>query len=232
MLERLLGGLPDVTIERDARLQEFGDRFTVAEATGKVNDRAWWLGYKREVEAFALQYGYSFGSHAEGWDLASWRSWVEDTQSLFRIVAASAGQDNRPTLVTMHSAAQNRAREAAREAAKMLSRAPRSMRALPGLSRQLAVARARAERVFALASTAVRLVVMEMGGRLVEAGALAESADIFHLTPEELLALPGRLREDGRAEIALEVTRRKHDLWLEGRLSAPAVLDRRLKTQG
>ena len=56
LLERLLGGLPDGAIERDALLQEFGDRFVVAEATGKVDDRDWWLGYKGEVEAFALEY--------------------------------------------------------------------------------------------------------------------------------------------------------------------------------
>ena len=35
MLDRLLAGAPDKTIDRDARLQEFGDRFAAAESTAR-----------------------------------------------------------------------------------------------------------------------------------------------------------------------------------------------------
>lgn len=222
---RLLEGLPDPTVLRDARLQELGERFRIANDNGKLGDEKWRHHYKREVEHFAREYGYSFAQVSELYDVASWKSWVEDDDAVFRIIGAVARQGSRPTLVTRHCAAQASADEAAGEAAALFKGgARRSLQSLLRLSRSILTNHNEAEQIYALACTGLRLALVEHAGRLHSSGVLAEKNDIFCLTLDELLALPAKPDKAARNSVATRIARRKHDLWLERRLSPPDVL--------
>lgn len=225
MRRELLGGLPDPTVIRDARLRELGERVRIAEDRGKIDNPEWGRELRRDVDAFARDFGCSFVSAAGLYDISSWKSWIEDTDSLFRIIAALAQQDKRPTLVTLHFAAQVDAMEAAAEATKLFKGASRKrFEDILLVSRSYLARRNEAEQVYALACTGLRLVLAEVAGRMRDSGILAETDDVFHLTLDELLASPTKPSASDRTSLAVTVAARKHELWLEKRLTAPDTL--------
>jgi len=217
---RLIGGLRDVTFMRDAKLQELGERFAIAEGSGKLNDEKWWRGYKRDVEKLARDYGYAFRDIDESLDAATWRSWIEDTDAVFRLIGAMARMDKRPSLVTMHCAAEREAELAREQALKLIKSSQRAeLRRLLRLARGWLESRSEIEQAYTHACAALRLVLAEMSKRLVEAGIIAHKDDIFYLTINELLNAAA-----GSREIASKIANRKHDVWLEHRLIAPKRL--------
>lgn len=219
---RLLGGVKDALFERDALLQELSDRFAIAERSGKLDDESWWRGYKRDVERFAREYGYAFQNTEEAVDPARWRSWIEDTDPIFRIIGAISKCGANPTLVTLHCAAEQDALNAENEAFGKLAKGRQA-----NLKRLLEPARGRirvsaeTELDCALAATAFRLLVMELARRLQCVGVIASAGDIFNLSLEEILGLPP---EPDAVELATLIARRKHDGWLERRLIPPETL--------
>ena len=224
LYRKLLAGLPDTTVMRDARLQELGERFAAAEESGKLTDESWWRTYKRDVDAFARDYGYSFKDAGQMCDIASWISWVEDTDPVFRMISATARRGERPTLVTVHCDAQEASERAADNAPEVLGldgkQRHRFTTLLP-LARAWLAARNDTEHVYALACTALRLVLARLSRTLCESGMIAEPDDVFQLTLDELLALPEEVSEADRAAFASLIAARKHQLWLERRLVPP-----------
>ena len=105
----LLAGLECPSFMRDARLQEMGEVLAAVESAGKMDDQTWWRGYRRSVRDFATEYGCSFGDLGEMSDPANLQSWVEDLDTVFRIIGALAVRGCRPSLVTLHCAAQDEA---------------------------------------------------------------------------------------------------------------------------
>ena len=227
LYRKLLAGMPDTTIMRDARLQELGERFAAAEKSGKLTDETWWPAYKRDVDAFARDYGYSFKDAGEMYDIALWQSWVEDSDVVFRMISAIARRGKRPTLVTVHCAAQEGAERAADSAPEILGLGGRQrhrFRTLAFLARTWLTAKNDTEHVYALACTALRLVLMQLGRRLCESGMIGGPDDVFQLTLDELLAAPADVSGGDRAAFASLIAARKHQLWLERRLVAPHTL--------
>lgn len=222
---RLLGGVDDAAFERDALLQELSDRFAIAEQSGKLDDEVWWRGYKGDVESFARDYGYAFRDMGEAADPARWRSWISDTDPVFRMIGAISRRGASPSLVTLHCAA---AEEAVASEADVLARIPSGKQAnvkrLLELARGWVRTRSEAEVECARAGAALRAAVMEMAGRLEQAGVLASREDAFCLDLEELAALPSEPSSACRDQLATKIAGRKHDQWLERRLTPPEML--------
>lgn len=222
---RLLSCISDSTLLRDAKLQELGERFAIAEDTGKLGEEKWWRGYKHDVESFSREYGYAFKDAGELHDIASWRSWVEDTDAVFRMIGAIADQDNRLTLVTQHCAAEIDAAEAEAQCIKEFQgKTHNRFNELLRLSRAWLTTRNDTEASYALACTALRLIIIELAARLQNAGLISEKEDIFFLSLDELLSVPANSSEEDRIKITAIIADRKHELWLEKRLYAPERL--------
>jgi len=225
LYRRLISGAAETLVARDARLQDMADRFATARRSGRLDDVEWWSAFRREVEAFAREYGYAFADSGEAYDVGAWRSWIEDPEPIFRMIGALARRGRRTSLVTLHHACRASARSAEREAEDMYEgTAAQYFRDLLELARGWLAARIEVESLCALAGTALRLVLIELGRRLVESGMLRSEQDIFFMREDEIrsiLAKPGKVRGIRTAGL---VAQRKHEVWLQSRLVAPARL--------
>ncbi len=227
LCRRLVSGVAESTVMRDARLQDLGDQLATARQTGKLDDRKWWSAFRGDVEALAREHGYAFADAGEAYDVASWRSWVEDPEPLFRTIGALARRGKRTSLVTLHSAGQASARQAEEEAGAMYKGSARTrFRSLLALSRGWMVLRCDAQSMCALAGTALRLALLELGRRLVESGTLFSAEDVFRLRTEDILSLPAEPTEAQRAKLKADIASANHELWLQCRLVAPERLPR------
>ncbi|MCX6344837.1 MAG: hypothetical protein NT018_07165 [Armatimonadetes bacterium] len=220
LYDRLIGGLPCPTFMRDARLQEFGDRFSTAEQTGKLADELWWKSYRTEVKSFASEYGYSFKDSGEMWDPASWKSWIEDLDVVFRMIGAIARRGNRPSLVTLHCKAEESAAQASFESLRMAAEDKTKFRKMVQAARGWLCARNECEQTFVLSCTAMRLAALEMGRRLCKNGLIAQREDVFHLTIDEIKAISQTKSDDERSAMVAKIAMRKHEYWLESRMAA------------
>ncbi|MCE5315019.1 MAG: PEP/pyruvate-binding domain-containing protein [Armatimonadota bacterium] len=214
---RLLGGLPGGLIMRDARLQELAEQFCVAEKSGKIDDTGWRRSYKADVESFAWEYGYCVKNPGEALDVASWESWIENTDIVFRMIAAINRRSSKPSLITLHCAAENDYRQAVSEVGLSIgggrrSRFEKTLRSARGW---LALGND-CELTLGLACAGLRLIMIELGHRLSKAKIITDPGDVFHLCLAEIA--------DAGDETAALVAQRKHELWLEQRLSPPAFL--------
>ena len=221
---RLLGGVPDAVFERDALLQEMAERFAMAEQSGKLEDEKWWRGYKIGVEKFALAHGYAFRDSGEAADPARWRSWVEDTDPVFRMIGAISKRGEGATLVTRHFAAEQDSHSAVADALKIRSLNGSDLKRLVELARSWICARTEAERHCTLGAAALRQAIVELAGRLERAGAVTSADDVFLLSVAELASIAEQPGAAQRAELAAKIAIRKHEAWLEGRLVAPEKL--------
>lgn len=225
LIRRLLGGVRDVIFERDALLQELSERFAIAEKSGKLEDEKWWRGYKSDVEQFERQYGYAFKDAGEAADASRWRSWVEDPDSVFRMIGAISKRGSKPTLVTLHSAAEQDSAEAEAEALAQLAGGKQShLKRLLESARGLLSVRSEMEQNCALAGTALRRRLVDYAGRLERAGMIYCCGDVFCLEIDELLSIPAQAAYSARTEFAAKIARRKHEEWLEQRLTPPETL--------
>lgn len=225
LLDKLLGGIPSPAILRDAKLQEFGDRFRIAEDTHKLDDEGWRHAYKREVDAFAREYGYSHTDQSQIYDVMSWVSWIENSDPVFHIIGTLKRQGSRPSLVTRHCAAEQAASAAAAEVMQALKSAVRGrFSGLLQISRDLIAAYDQAQMTCALVQTALRLIMNDMGRRLREMRLIHRAEDIRHLTLDELATIADEPSPAERKKTAALVAQRKHQVWLELRLQAPRTL--------
>lgn len=225
LYQKLLCGLPSPTIMRDAKLQELGEKFAIADGQGRTGDRKWWLGYKKSVDEFAREYGYSFKNAGEMCDVALWESWIEDSDSVFRAIGALARRDKRPSLLTQHCASEQAAIIAACDTeAHFKGKQHTHFKTVLELSRQWLSAANEIEHVYALACTSLRLVLMELGDRFCDSHLISEIDDIFFLTFDEIAALPAQPNETHRAIVSADIACRRHNLWMEQRLIAPDIL--------
>ncbi len=225
LYQRLISDAAGPVVMRDARLQDLGDRLAAAKRSGLLDDGKWWSGFKHEVESFAREYGYAFADLGEAYDVASWRSWVEDTEPLFRMIGALARRGKRPSLVTLHNAREVSAKLAEEEADEIYEgKAGAHFRSLLDVARGWLAMRSEAESICALACTALRLTLVEFGRRLVASGVLRNEEDVFYLRVEEIFSLPAKPNGSQTAKTAAVVARRKHELWLQRRLAAPDLL--------
>lgn len=226
---RLLGGLSGGAIMRDAHLQELADQFCFADKSGKVDEASWRKSYKADVEKFARSYGYSFTSLGEVCDPSCWQSWAENNDIVFRMIAAIKRRENRPSLITLHCAAEDDFHQAESEVEKAIGSAKRT-----GFEKTLRLARGwlslgnDCEIALGVASTALRLAILELGRKLASASIIADKRDVFHLSLAEIAEL-GNASEK---ETAALVAQRKHDIWLEQRLSAPEYLHSETSVRG
>lgn len=221
---RLLGGVPDAVFERDALLQEMAERFAMAEQSGKLDDEKWWRGYRTGVERFALAHGYAFKDPGETADPSRWRSWIADTNPVFRMIGAISKKGGGTTLVTRHCAAEQDSNAAQTDVAKLVSGKQTDIKRLVELGRGWIGARAEAERQCALAGAMLRLAVDALAGKLECAGAISSTGDVFLLSVAELVAMPEQPDAEQRSELAAKIALRKHDAWMERRLVAPKTL--------
>lgn len=221
---RLLGGVPDVTFERDALLQELAERFAIAEQSNRLDDEKWWRSYKGDVERFARTYGYAFKDPGEAADPVRWRSWIADTDPVFRMIGAVSRRGESPTLVTRHCAAEQDCHAAEAEAMAKLRSGRSELKKAVELARGWIYARTEAERDCGLAGARLRLAVDELAGRLDQAGVLSSSEDAYSLSVPEILAIPTKPDAEQRAELGGTIARRKHESWMERRLTPPARL--------
>jgi pyruvate,water dikinase len=225
LLRRLLGGISDSLFERDALLQELSERFAIAEKSNKLEDEKWWRGYKGDVEQFARSYGYSFRDAGDAADPRRWKSWTEDHDLVFRMIGAISKRGDRPTLVTLHSAKAEDAAAAEAEALAGVASGKQShFRRLLESAREMLRLRSDTERVCALACSALRRLLLEQANRLQSAGLLASCGDVFYLEVGEILQAVEQDPKPARPELAATIARRKHEEWLERRLTAPARL--------
>lgn len=222
---RLLGGLPDETVTRDARLSELGERFAAAEAQDKLDDEKWWREYKADVERFAREYGYSFTCRRERYDIAVWESWAENSDSVFRMISAMTRQSSDQRILARHASAEQDARKAAAESRKMFRGSEkREFESLLRLSRDWLALRNSIEHCHALTCSVLKRVLREVSSRVIKRGGCAEAADIYSLTIDEL---SGLLQKNGGVDIGGVrgiLAQRKHEMWLESRLGAPEAL--------
>ncbi len=222
---RLLGGVQDSVYERDVLLQELSERFSIAEKSGKLEEEKWWRGYRSDVEKFARQYGYSFRDAGDAADPSRWQSWTEDVDAVFRMIGAISRRGAKPTLVTLHSAAELDAKSAEDEVLAQLSNGKQAnLKRLLESARSILCLRAETEQLHALSCAALRRHVLALANRLCEAGAIAAREDAFLLDIDELVGLVEQSPESVQAELRGKIAGRKHEGWLERRLSAPDAL--------
>lgn len=212
LLWKVLGGLPSALLDRDAVLQELAERFVAAENTGKIDDQSWWRSYKSDVERFAGDYVYAFKYGGEAADVSRWRSWVEDSDAVYRIISGVSKRGNSASLVTLNCSAGQDAEIAQAEYPHC--------KKLIQLCRKWIACRAEVEQVSARACTALRLTVVELAARLAQAGAISDPQDIFYLTADELV----QLTDADYLGFASKIAQRKHKMWLERRLIAPELV--------
>ena len=122
----LLGGLPGRVIMRDARIQELADQFRAAEKTGRIDDPNWRRSYKIDVESFARDYGYAFLNPGQSLDPSAWESWVENSDIVFRKIAAINRCESHTSLITLHCAAEDAFRQTAAEMEKIIGPAKKA----------------------------------------------------------------------------------------------------------
>ncbi|MEN6357337.1 MAG: PEP/pyruvate-binding domain-containing protein [Armatimonadota bacterium] len=230
-INKLFGWLPGGAIMRDAHLQELADQFCSAEKSGRIDDPAWRRSYKADVEKFAQEYGHSFIRLDDMYDPAAWESWVENSDTVFRMIAAINRRQSIAGLITLHCAAEDDYHPAVMDTEKAVGPAKKA-----GFEKTLRFARGwlslgnECEIALANASAQLRLAIIELGRKLANANMIADKHDAFHLALSEIAELvdqPGASRE---REIAALVAQRKHEIWLEARLCPPDVLQNGLAT--
>lgn len=225
LMWRLVGGISDAYFERDALLQEMSERFAIAEQSNKLDDEKWWRSYKAGVEKFALSYGCAFASPGQAADPSRWKSWIEDTDSLFRIIGAISHKGTGTTLVTRHCAAEQDFRTAESEALRGIAAGKQSgLKRMVELSRCWIAARSQAEHLCELSSSMLRLRLIELAGKLEQNRAISSPDDVFLLSVQELLSISEQLDSQQRSELAAKIARRKHEAWIERRFVAPRTL--------
>ncbi len=223
--QQLMAGAALPFIARDTTLQDLGDRLAAARSTGKIEDDQWRKQFRQEVENFAREYCYAFQHHGEPYDVASWKSWIEDSDILFRIIGALARRGKRASLPSLWEVRKRAVPQVKRDILAAYSgRAREHLSKLIVQSLGWVEARSAAYCVCARAGTALRLAMLELGSRLQGFRALVRPEDIFHFELDECDELACRGMSMKTGEIVRLLADRKHRIWLQERLQAPEKL--------
>lgn len=180
----------------------------------------------------ASRFGYSFRSSRDARDPAAWRSWVENPELISKTALILAQGP-----LTDIGLAQKQALQDSKTAEKSVTTAIQSsygaltrpiarirFRLLLSLAKNWITAASGRNVVHALAISALRVYLIELGRRLEEVGAVSCPEDIFCLTVEEINRLGAKLEKVDAGSIRRLIAERKHELWLQGRLNAPRWL--------
>ncbi|MFQ3548323.1 MAG: PEP/pyruvate-binding domain-containing protein [Armatimonadota bacterium] len=220
--KELLKGIYDPFVIRDAMLLDMAYELKAAKESDKIDDAVWWTEYKNKVYSFACDWGYAFCDLNELFDPSSFISWTEDLDSIYYIIAGMTNQIKTPSLLAMHTDAEEKYREATSFALEKLtySEKNRFQRALQ-ISRSWIRRRSECEAVLGKLCSGVRMLMMEIGNRLNAKKILNCASDIFYLRYSEILEEDIEGKNFFCGEIAKLVAERKHDLWIENRYSVP-----------
>jgi hypothetical protein len=224
-LQRLMAGIESPAFMLNARIRDLGDRLSVAWDSGRIDDERWRHDLARSAWLLAREYGGWFGSPLEMHDIACWRGWLENPDTLWRAIEAATARDGGTTIVTRHFAARVAAiEEAAGIADRLRGTARKRFARLVSLARDCSALHDEAESICTLASAALRAVLAELARRMTDAGLIVERCDIFYLSLDELLAASPKPSTAECAAMRAKIAGRKHSLWLERRLGAPDVI--------
>lgn len=227
----MVRGIEELVL-RDAVLQDLADRLAAARHTDKLDDLYWRKLFRADVEEFAHEYGYAFMNPGDAYDLASWKSWIEDPEPIFRVVGALARRGKRPGLLSSYEARKLALPKVEGELlAGYSGRAGEHLSRLIALSHRWTELRSRSERVCARAGTALRLALLELGRRMVASRTLHQPDDIFYLGIEECKKLSGGMTRIDKLDPAQIVAHRKHQQWLNQRICAPTTIPPRNNTR-
>lgn len=227
VLPRLLQGQDPAWLERDMAIQ----RLAAYVRQSKEDEDA--LDAPQDIARdLSKQLGYVFEETRDHYDPSSWRSWIENPDRAMQLAEALArGPLSDTELAYRKSAAIARASEDIALAAIRSSRSrlkwPLSrtkFRMLLHRVRSAIAASSAAEQVHALALSVLRTRLIGLGDRLEEAKILAVAEDVFYLTADEVSNLEFDADDDARKSLARLIAERKHNVWLERRLSAPEWL--------
>ncbi|MBI2844155.1 MAG: hypothetical protein HYX78_12205 [Armatimonadetes bacterium] len=193
--------------------------------TGEVDNEA----LKSFAAALARKTGYAFQCCLDAVDPAAWQSWPEDQSPIIQLAESLArGPVNDIEAADMKAAAASRSAESVALAApkkrrRGIGRAA-LRRILLNLARDWLCADGERSRVHALALSALRSNLLDLGRRLTDNDLLNAPEEIFHLTAEQIIGL--RLPADAaeKKRITHIVAQRKHETWLQSRLVPPPVL--------
>lgn len=218
---RLLMGHDPAWLERDTVFQR------LAAYTWQAKDDDGLTNAPEEIASeMAKRLGYAFESNRDAYWPTSWQSWAEDRSPIHSIAEALA----RGPIADVELAQTNARTTAgnAEEAVQAAIRASRNLvkRPLTKLKFRLLLRRARTsiaaqgitEQVHALALSALRVYILELGRRLVETGELAAAGDVFHLSIEEIARFPSA-GEAEKEQLQRSIAERKHSMWLQQRLT-------------
>jgi pyruvate,water dikinase len=180
----------------------------------------------------AKQLGYAFESARDIYDPTIWDSWVEHREPILQMARTLAQGPERDTelahenAASVASTAAQEVLDAVQSSQGYLARlsARLRFRLLLHLSREAVDAESRMSKVHALALSALRLRVLELGRKLEESKAISSANDIFHLTPDEILRVHCRMNEAEITSLRKTLAERKHKLWLQRRLDPPMWL--------
>ena len=176
------------------------------------------MSYKIDVESFAREYGYAFLTPGQSLDPSAWESWVENSDIVFRKIAAINRCESHTSLITLHCAAEDAFRQTAAEMEKIIGPAKKA-----NFEKTLRLARGwlalgnECEIAIGTALTRFRKALTDLGKSLLDSKAIANLEDVFNLSIDEISKAEA-------GEIAALVAQRKHDIWLEDRLTAPDFL--------
>ncbi|MDH7601625.1 MAG: PEP/pyruvate-binding domain-containing protein [Armatimonadota bacterium] len=223
--QQLIASTSEPFVVRDAALQDLADRIAAARSTSRIDDSRWRKDFRQEVENFAREHCYVFQHAGEAYDPASWKSWVEDPDILFRIIAALARRGTRASVLRLWEARKAALPRLTQEVLNAYSgRAREHLSRLITQSLGWLDARGRAYDLCARAGTAFRLSVLELGDRFTSWGLLLHPEDVFYLRLDECVALGSRAPNLTKNTIIRTIADRKHRTWLEERLQAPEKL--------
>jgi pyruvate,water dikinase len=178
-------------------------------------------GFRDEVRAYVETYG----QRGDKWGV-SYRSWVEDPAPVLKNLKDYVSQPDL-NLGVDHTALGVERDRAVAEAQERLKGYPEPVREqfaflLKAAQMGSILSEDHAFWIDFCSMYRVRCVMMELGRRLVEAGALAVADDVFYLTLDEALDVDDTVRHAGLRRAA--VAERKAELERFRRLSAPPVL--------
>lgn len=221
----LMSGILDASVMREAQIQDFAIKAAVARDIGKIEDDRWRRAFAREIAVFINATGYSYRNFGELFDLATWKSWQENPNQVFQMIYDAGNRKDEQMLITREIADQSSAMQAANRIVESLNRRKRKrFQQVLALARDLTKECKEAESMHAFACTAIRSILAELCERLVQSSIIREKGDVFCLTLDEILSLPSNPDELNSNSLTATIAHRKHELWLERRLTPPEML--------
>jgi molybdopterin/thiamine biosynthesis adenylyltransferase/phosphohistidine swiveling domain-containing protein/nitroreductase len=231
---KLLGGIPNKTVELSAGLWGLSrsalaspdvkttlESVPADEAVEALRNGDAGQAWLEELDAFLAAYG----GRSDTWSLSQ-PSWIEDPSMTMKNVADLMARADHEVAGTLSSDAADEAERLLEDVRERLAGYPRA--AVAQFEQLLEAARVATviqdDHNFYIdfeSSYRVRCVVLEVGRRLADAGAVEERDDVFYLYAQELREALERLPD---SDVRALVTERKEELDHAARLKPPRML--------